>query len=295
MRSRLAAVPALTLLLAAPGAGGAAEERRAPVLNSEPCRAAEGVAGRELAATMTHAFLDFKGGAYQKESGIDYRAVRDSEEWRTYSGLAGCLRSFDPSVLETREERLAFWINTYNALVVHGVIAAGIPESVLDLPAFFENTAYEIGGLRYSLDPIEHGILRGNVPKAAGAPSILAQEDPRLRHALGDLDPRIHFALVCGGRSCPPVRVFQAQGIDARLDEAARAFLNAAVKVAPDGKGLRLPTILRWFEDDFGGREGVIELLRKHLEPGPARKMVEGGTAPRISFVEFDWRLNHAS
>ncbi len=270
-----------------------AAEAGAP-LNSGPCHPSGDPKGGLTAATLMHSFLDFKAGEYQNEEGIRYAAVRDSDEWRVFQGLAGCLRTFDPAALGKREERLAFWINLYNGMVVHGVLAAGIPESVLDLPAFFDNTAYEVGGLRYSLEQIEHGILRGNLPKAEGAAAVLPEGDPRLEHALQELDPRIHFALVCGGRSCPPVRVYRPEQVEAQLDLVAREFLDRAVRKSPEGKGLRVPMVLRWFEEDFGGRDGVVAFLRERLSPGPARKALESDSPPKLSFVEFDWRLNNA-
>lgn len=245
--------------------------------------------------TATRSFLVLKGGEFQKDGGIDYRRLNESAGWGAYQGLAGCLRELDPAALETREQRLAFWINLYNAMVVHGILAAGIPKSVTAVPDFFEATAYEVGGVRLSLEQIEHGVLRNNRPKYLRPWAPLSKDDAALKYALFDLDPRIHFALVCGARSCPPVRVYLPEGVDAQLDLATREFLNRTVKPAADGKGLELSSILLWYEKDFGGREGVLDLLRRLLEPGPARRLLESNPNPRISYADYDWSLNDAS
>src|SRR3990170_3298187 len=62
----------------------------------------------------------------------------------------------------TRGERLAIWINTYNALVADGIAALGLRRSVWELPNFFQRVGCRVGGLTFTADDIEHGVLRGN-------------------------------------------------------------------------------------------------------------------------------------
>eukprot|EP00966_Prymnesium_polylepis_P276217 6381421-Prymnesium_polylepis.1 len=92
--------------------------------------------------------------------------------------------------------------------------------------AFFSGESgavYKLAGLRFSLDDIEHGILRCNTPPpGADAPPFSAADDARAPLALQQLDPRVHFALNCGARSCPPIKVFSAGRIDEELGLAAR-------------------------------------------------------------------------
>lgn len=76
---------------------------------------------------------------------------------------------------------------------------------------FFNYTSYIIGGHRYSLQDIENGILRSN-RKAVGALSLpFKKNDPRLKVALAKNEPLIHFALVCGAKSCPPIKTYSAE------------------------------------------------------------------------------------
>src|SRR5690606_36544813 len=113
--------------------------------------------------------------------------------------------SFDPKGLSSWEERAALWINIYNALTIDAVIAFGIRESVREVPrmGFFRQAAYCIGGHIFSLDDIEHGILRGNRRHPAYPVPQFDEKDPR-RYAILPFEPKIHFALTCASRSCPP-------------------------------------------------------------------------------------------
>lgn len=88
--------------------------------------------------------------------------MEHSDVFDEYCELAKALRSFDRSQLETDNERFVFWINTYNVLAVNGVIAYQVKHSIEEICGQFERIAYIIGGLRYSLDDIENGILRAN-------------------------------------------------------------------------------------------------------------------------------------
>ena len=89
----------------------------------------------------------------------------------------------------------------YNALTIHGLATApSLPASILDLAGFWNVTCYNIGGLTYSLDDLEHGLLRGNKPHPSTGMACFQPGDGRLEFAITELDPRIHFALVCGAK-----------------------------------------------------------------------------------------------
>ncbi len=93
-------------------------------------------------------------------SRLDYAALRDVEAYETYVALSTRFRHFDLRRLTTSADRLGFWLNVYNCLVIHGIIALGIEESVKEVRGFFRRIAYDIGGWHFSPDDIEHGILR---------------------------------------------------------------------------------------------------------------------------------------
>ncbi|MBI5828578.1 MAG: DUF547 domain-containing protein [Chloroflexi bacterium] len=167
-----------------------------------------------------------KAEAYDTVHGrVDYARLRASPTYAEYCRCARRLQSFDPVTLGSREERLAFWINLYNALIVDAVIQFEVKRSVNEAPGFFWRAAYNIGGQRYCAFDIEYGILRANAPHPAIPGAHFGASDPR-RHSLQRLDPRIHFALVCAARSCPPIAVYDATRIDDQLEIAARTFIN---------------------------------------------------------------------
>lgn len=125
-----------------------------------------------------------------------------------------------------RGERLAFWINTYNDVVSEGLAALGIRETVCEVPDFFDRIRVRVAGLDFSANDIEHGVLRGNRPHPLSPMAPFTRDDPRLAHALPDLDPRIHFAIICGARSCPPVRTYEGGCVHEQLGAATRTVLR---------------------------------------------------------------------
>ena len=232
-------------------------------------------------------------GAY-----VDYAALKDSPAYQHYRDrLSPGLIGFDPTTLKSRGERLAFWINLYNALVMDAVIAQGIQRSVIEgklgLLTYFRRAAYNVGGYRISLDEIENGILRGN----RGHPYIPGKQfsarDRRLSWMIWPTEPRIHFALNCASRSCPPFQVYTADQIETQLDLAARNFVDANVKLDPDKQLLVVSSIFRWFKGDFGGRDGIVAFILNHL-PFDGRRawLTKYKDVITLRYEPYDWRLN---
>ena len=169
-----------------------------------------------------------------------------------------------------RETRLAFWINTYNALIAHGIIALGLHRTMWDVPDFFDRICCRVGSHLVSAGEVEHGILRGNRPHPLAITPPFGAEDPRRARSITPLDPRIHCAINCGARSCPPVRVYVPDQVDAQLDAAARAFVNREVALGADR--LTVTELFRWFAGDFAERpDGVAGFLVRYLPEGPIR------------------------
>lgn len=190
----------------------------------------------------------------------------------------------------TREERLAFWINAYNRLVGEGITALGLRQSVWEVPDFFTRIGYEIADLSFNADEIEHGLLRGNRPSPLSRVVPFRAGDPRGTYVITPMDPRIHFALSCGARSCPPVQTYHPEQLDAQLEAATRAFVNREVRLE-DGR-LTASELFKWFREDFEGFPGGLAgFLARNLEDGPVRQaVVERGVA-RIAWRPYDWSL----
>src|SRR3989339_1775151 len=99
----------------------------------------QGAVREPIDVALTLALADLKAQFIDLERGtVRYKAIRNSEAFKRYEDLSGLLRSFDLRSLESRSQKLAFWINIYNAAVIHGVIELGLERSVKEFPRFFD-------------------------------------------------------------------------------------------------------------------------------------------------------------
>lgn len=207
------------------------------------------------------------------------------------------LCGLDLDGLETREARTAFWINVYHTLAIDAVIAFGLERTRVrsgwDLLRFFRRAAYRVGRYRYSLEDIEHGLLRAN----RGSPFLPGPQfgpgDHRRRYALAAVDPRVHFTLNCGSRSCPPIGVYDPEGLDAQLEVAAASFVREEVRLDPGRRRVLLSPLFRWYLGDFGGRAGLVRFLLRYLPEGEARDwFAQNHLRLRWRFTRYDWGVN---
>ncbi len=237
---------------------------------------------------------EIKSLYYTDAGTVDYDSMRISEQYRQYKELAGSLKEFDLGVLKTTEERLAFWINIYNSIVVDGIISLGIKSSVKEVMGFFTKIKYLIGGYLFSPDDIEHGILRANSRHPSRPFRQFGMFDRRRRFALESLDPRIHFALVCGSRSCAPIRFYTPEGIDRELEIAAKNFINSSeVVIIPEEKRVVLSMIFKWYQRDFGGLEGVLNFITGYMVDDDKREfLLNKPRGLKIDYLYYDWNLN---
>jgi hypothetical protein len=247
---------------------------------------------------LTLAMADLKAKFIDAERGaVRYKSIRGSEEFERYKDLTRGLRSFDLRSLKERGPRLAFWTNIYNTAVIHGVIELGLVRSVKEYPGFFDRITYEIGGFRFSLNEMEHGLLRGNRRHPYRVLRPFRQRDPRLEFTIVPLDPRIHFALVCGARSCPPIGFYEAEQIDFQLGLAALSFINSPqVKILPDEKTVFISMIFKWYKIDFGGSDrALLDTLLNYLDEGKDKAFLEENRNQiRIRYQPYDWNLNQS-
>jgi len=246
----------------------------------------------ELKSTMNllrGAFFDTFTGR------VAYERIKGSELYEEYEKASRSLQEFDPANLKSREEKLAFWINMYNLIVIHGVIELGIRDSVKEIPGFFRRICYVIGGLYYTPDHIEHGILRANKRPPHTLFPLLAKNDPRLRHSLKRLDPRIHFALVCASSSCPPIEVYSAENLDEELDQAGKSFLKGGGLVLnKENKEVSLSRVFLWYGKDFGRSErDLLSRLADFVYDHDEREFLKRHAHElTVNYQKYDWRLN---
>jgi hypothetical protein len=125
------------------------------------------------------------------------------------------------------------------------------------------------GDYTFSLDDIEHGILRANQKKHLLSLKPFGSGDPRRRLVVEKVEPRIHFALVCGSDSCPPIDVYEEKEIDEHLDLVTTGFINSdEVRIEKDAGTLKLSRIFKWYKNDFGSSEDLLAfIIRYRYDP----------------------------
>lgn len=188
-----------------------------------------------------------------------------------------------PKLYASSAEQLGYWINLYNALVLREIIRRWPLTSVTEAgpKEFFKELKFPVGSRNLSLDDIEREIIRARFK-----------------------DPRIHFAINCGARSCPllSAKAFVGAQLESQLDAAAETFINqkANVEVDDQAKTVTLSAIFDWYRDDFlesarkrAPQAGLIDYLLPHSRPALAsalQRAKAGGY--RLVFRSYDWGVN---
>ncbi|VDI22554.1 Hypothetical predicted protein [Mytilus galloprovincialis] len=242
-----------------------------PVAN--PGQTPAKVSAVELSKKLQKCMLRLKGEYMGNEGqGVDYEKLRLSQQFKEYEELTSQLQNVNLTDLSENEKK-AFFINLYNALTIHA-------------------------GHTFSLDDIEHGILRGNKPHPSSMNPPFNPKDLRLKFVC-TLDPRIHFALVCGAVSCPVINVYTAENLDRALEDATKNFCKQEVSMFTETDEIWLSKIFQWYMDDFGKTDlDVIKWTIPYLELNIQErawtllaKLQSYGTVD-VKYNEYDWRLN---
>ena len=224
---------------------------------------------------------------------VDYGSLKNSSTFNEFGHLSRALGNYGIESIGEESAYLSFWINIYNALVIDAIIQYELKTSMMNRPGIFRQASYSINGMRFSLDDIEHGILRQNRPNPVFPLQPFSPGDPRLPCMVKKFDARIHFALVCGAQSCPPIAYYSADRLDAQLDQATGAFINGgAVRWEPARGTLWLSKIFDWYQQDFGGPQAVLDLIQKHTRSKDIRD-IPPHFELKLRYVPYDWRINY--
>eukprot|EP00112_Aurelia_sp_Birch-Aquarium-sp1_P013372 Seg2837.2 transcript_id=Seg2837.2/GoldUCD/mRNA.D3Y31 product="DEP domain-containing mTOR-interacting protein" protein_id=Seg2837.2/GoldUCD/D3Y31 len=227
---------------------------------------------------------------------VDYRAIGESAEFKQYQKHTAELKRVDVENA-TRQEKLAFFINVYNALVIHAFVTRGPPTNLWQRYKFFNVVSYVLGGHVYSLNDIENGILRSNRKPLGSLRKPFSKSDPRLSIALPEPEPRIHFALVCGAKSCPPIKTYNSKEVDNQLKLAAESFLEGDdVAVDMVKREVRISQILKWYKEDFGKtKQNIVKWIMTNMgECEKKRQLTEllESNNFKLAYFPYDWGLN---
>jgi GH15 family glucan-1,4-alpha-glucosidase len=253
----------------------------------------------EMATRLKNTMNVLRGAFFDSERGrVAYERMKGSSAYREYLELSYALRGMDLMELSSWEEKVSFWINLYNVLVIHGVVELGIRDSVKESGGFFRRIRYRIGGEEFSPDDIEHGILRMNSRPPWSLMRPFKSGDTRIGHIPDRFEPRVHFALVCASSSCPPIGVYTAEGLEEELTVAAKTFLNSGGMVLDrKRRSLSLSRIFRWYGRDLGKTiEDRLRFAARFLYNEEDRAYVDkNASSLKISYQPYDWRLNRVS
>ncbi len=171
----------------------------------------------------------------------------------------------------SRDQRLAYWINAYNAFTVDLIVRNYPCKSIKDLGGaiYKVNTPWDIRfitiqGITYDLNNIEHDILRKEFN-----------------------EPRIHFAINCASVSCPVLRneAYTAEKINAQLDSAAKSFINDPTRNKITSSSAELSKIFTWFKGDFTKKESLVSFINRYSNTKISDKT-------QINYLDYNWLLN---
>jgi len=216
---------------------------------------------------------------------VDRDGMVDYAAWKASKADRGALKQYlatlsaaDANAPTTNGGKLAYWINAYNALTVHGILDVYPTSSIRNHTAkivgynIWDDLLLPVGANEYSLNQIEHKILR----------------------KLGE--PRIHFAIVCASIGCPRLlnRAYTPDSIEPQLAENTRDFFARPRNFQADlsGRKVRVSSILDWFDEDFGPtpRKGLAGLAK--YMPDETTKRLVAGEDFSVSYLDYDWSLN---
>jgi hypothetical protein len=236
-----------------------------------------------MSQSFDHSLYNAVLKRHVKGDKVDYKSLKSDKDFETYLAM---LSKANPDALPTREEKIAFWINAYNAFTLKLIVDNYPVKSITDLSALGKLTAFignspwkreffSINGKKMTLDEIEHEILRGAFKEY-----------------------RVHFAVNCASTSCPVLRpeAYTAETLNHQLNEQAKQFLKDTLRNRIDlkTKTIRISKIFDWYKDDFIKSSGTIEqYLAQYIDEETIKRMLLNKEF-KIEYMEYDWRLNEA-
>jgi hypothetical protein len=197
-----------------------------------------------------------------QEGKVNYAAFKkDRTVLRMYLFALG---KYTPNKMWSKQEKLAYWINAYNAMTIDLIIRNQPIGSIKEIDNPWKQSLWKLGGAMYNLDTIEHQILR--------------KMD----------DPRIHFAINCASFSCPTLlnEAYTAAKIEGQLQSATRRFVNDTQRNTIAPQAITISKIFKWFSKDFKKNQSLIEFLNTYSTIKIQRNA-------NINYMDYNWELNN--
>ncbi len=197
----------------------------------------------------------------KKNGTVNYNALKENDS--NLNAYLNLFKNVKPTKNWTKADKLAYWINAYNAFTVKLIIDNYPLKSIKDLNSPWDKKFILIGGKLLSLNYIEHEILR------------------KMN------EPRIHFAIVCASVSCPKLQntAFEASNIEDQLTNATKEFLADTTKNNLSQNSIKISKLFKWFSSDFKQEGSLIDFLNKYSEITISQRA-------RKRYKDYDWNLN---
>ncbi len=231
------------------------------------CLLAASLIGSNTYADSDHKLFDNIVKNHVIDGVVDYPAIAEDSTFNQYLEQLA-----NPPATQSRDEQLAFWINGYNALAIHGILDGLSPSTFFGRIGYFKNAKYAIGGRSITLNDLERKII---IPYN---------------------EPRIHFAINCASASCPKLvsYAYSAQQLDQQLDTVTRNFINDSTRNRFDrqNKVAHLSKIFDWFKKDFEQHSGSVQKYVAQFVNDPKLAKELNSEQYRIKFLKYDWSLN---
>ncbi|MFT5736720.1 MAG: hypothetical protein ACJAU2_000717 [Maribacter sp.] len=188
------------------------------------------------------------------------------------------------NALDTDAKRLAFWVNIYNAYIQ--VLLKEQPELYDDRGSFFKEEQITIAGETVSFAKIEHGIIRKSQWEyGLGRIRNWFPDKFERKLRVDKRDYRVHFALNCGAKDCPPVAIYDWKRLNEQFKKGTSTYLKGTTVYSEEKKEVAVTALFSWFRGDFDGKSGVKSILK---EQGliPTTKNID------ITYKNYDWTLD---
>lgn len=195
--------------------------------------------------------------------------------------LRNKLNNFSLNQLKTEinsdDLKKTFWINIYNAYFL--ILKKEFHQTKSEI---YRKKLFNIANTKFSLDDVEHGILRKYRYKySLGFFRNIFYSKIIKTLAVNTIDYRIHFALNCGAKSCPPIAFYKAETINNQLDTATISFLESETDFDDSNKEVQITSLFKWYFMDFDGKKGIQKIYKNQLN--------KDITGYQIIYKEYSW------
>ncbi len=215
-----------------------------------------------IAEKFDHSSFDVILKKYVTKDGVvNYAGIKKNR--KSLTDYIASFKSTVPTNSWNKEDKLAYYMNAYNAMTIDLILRSYPLKSIKDIKGPWDQRYWQIGDKWVNLEEIEHKILR------------------KMN------DPRIHFGINCASFSCPPLlnEAFTASLVDNQLEKLAIGFVNDSKRNTITEGQVEISNIFKWFKKDFTTNGDIIDFLNKY-------STIKIKNNARVRYADYNWELN---